>query len=236
MNIIRNKLSNCSFFLLLITRVVILSTATTVVLHLGIQYNKLCRFVLSCDYTADLCDLCNPKSSHCLRPSTRRNFHGVIFLDNCTWGSMPGYCPPWFNPSDKPCTLHSSSHLWLSGKKVPEVWWEYINSFGFFDSWDRLNSQLPSICFGDYPIWYCWGYFRYRNQEKFTSQEKGKSRPDLVKFTVYVNKKCPLYLNQPIDPHLPVLFSPAAILELMQRFFIQPCYLKFFLVGSASKV
>lgn len=46
-------------------RDVILSTATTVVYHLVMQYNKLCRSILSCDYSAEHCDLYNPKSSHC---------------------------------------------------------------------------------------------------------------------------------------------------------------------------
>lgn len=39
---------------------VILSTATTVVYHLGLQYNKLCRSILSCDYSTQCCIILNP--------------------------------------------------------------------------------------------------------------------------------------------------------------------------------
>lgn len=47
-------------------RDVILSTVTTVVYHLGMQYNKLCRSILSsCDYSTDHHDLYNLKFSHC---------------------------------------------------------------------------------------------------------------------------------------------------------------------------
>lgn len=46
-------------------RDVILSTMTTVVYHLVMQYNKLCRSILLCNDSTECCDLCNPKSAHC---------------------------------------------------------------------------------------------------------------------------------------------------------------------------
>lgn len=99
-------------------RDVILSTATTVVYHLGMQYNKLCRSILSsCDYSTDHHDLYNLKFSHCWRP-VWRNFCCIIFWCNCMQGSGPAYLLYCFNLSFKLLSGISPIRDWCINKHL----------------------------------------------------------------------------------------------------------------------